>query len=279
MRRLFTKYGIAVLTLAVVIAVVLSVMAFFSSTSAVMPNIAGVIATPFRAAGAAITQTADGWLQYLTDFDELKAENEELRLKLAEMEASIRQAEYDREENKLFRELLELREQRRDLYFESARIVARDTSNWASLFTISKGTVHDVAVGDCVITAEGYVIGVVIEAGLTWSTVRTILDSDASIGALVVRSNTPAVATGDFALMQEGLLQLSYLGTEPDLIVDDLIVTSGLGGYFPPQLVIGYVQEIRTSDDGLTQNAIIRPSARPEELTEVFVITDFDIVE
>jgi len=278
-RRLFTKYGIAVLSLAVVIAVILSVMAFFSSTSAVMPNIAGVIATPFRAAGAAITQTVDGWLQYLTDFDELKAENEELRLKLAEMEASIRQAEYDREENKLFRELLELREQRRELYFESARIVERDTSNWASLFTISKGTVHDVAVGDCVITAEGYVVGVVIEAGLTWSTVRTILDSDASIGALVVRSSTTAVATGDFALMQEGLLQLSYLGTEPDLIVDDLIVTSGLGGYFPPQLVIGYVQEIRTSDDGLTQNAIILPSARLEELTEVFVVTDFDIVE
>ena len=279
MRRLFTKYGIAVLSLAVVIAVVLSVMAFFSSTSAVMPNIAGVIATPFRAAGAAITQTVDGWLQYLTDFDELKEENAQLKLKLAEMEASIRQAEYDREENKLFRELLELREQRRDLYFESARIVERDTSNWASLFTISKGTVHDVAVGDCVITAEGYVVGVVIEAGLTWSTVRTILDSDASIGALVVRSNTSAVATGDFSLMQQGLLQLSYLGTEPDLIVDDLIVTSGLGGYFPPQLVIGYVQEIRTSDDGLTQNAIILPCARPEELTEVFVITDFDIVE
>ena len=65
MRRLFTKYGIAVLSLAVVIAVILSVMAFFSSTSAVIPNIAGVIATPFRAAGAAITQTVDGWLQYL----------------------------------------------------------------------------------------------------------------------------------------------------------------------------------------------------------------------
>ncbi len=279
MKRLFTKYGIAVLSLAVVIAVLLSVMAFFSSTSAVMPNLAGVIATPFRAAGAAIAERVDSWMQYLTDFDELKAENAELKQKLAEMEASIRQAEYDREENKLFRELLELREQRRDLYFEAARIVQRDTSNWSSVFTISKGTAHDVAVGDCVITAEGFVVGVVTEAGLTWSTVRTILDSEASIGALIVRSNTNAVAAGEFSLMHEGLLQLSYLGSDPDLMVGDLIVTSGLGGYFPPQLVIGYVQEIRSSDDGLMQTAIILPSVCIEDLTEVFVITDFNIVE
>lgn len=279
MKRLLTKYGVIVLSVAVLIAVILSVMAYFSTTSAVMPNIAGIIASPFRSAGAAVTNKVDEWVQYFTDFDALKEENEQLKLTLAEMKAAIRQAEYDREENERLRKLLDLREQRRDLYFESALVVGADVSNWSSLLTINKGTAHDVAVGDCVITEAGYLVGVVTEAGLNWSTVRTVLDSETSIGATVFRSGTSAVAQGDFALMSQGRLKLGYLGAEPDLMSGDLIVTSGLGGYYPSQIVIGYVEEVGTSDDGLAQYAVVRPEVELEDLKEVFVVTDFTIVD
>lgn len=278
MKRLLTKYGVIVLSLAVLIAVILSVMAYFSTTSAVMPNIAGIIASPFRAAGAAVTGKVDEWIRYFTDFDALKEENEQLKQELAEMKAASRQAEYDREENARLRELLDLREQRRDFYFESALVVESDVSNWSSLLTIDKGTAHDVAVGDCVITEAGYLVGVVTEAGLNWSTVRTVLDSETSVGAMVFRSGTSAVALGDFALMGQGKLKLGYLGADPDLMSGDLIVTSGLGGYYPSQLVIGYVEEVGTSDDGLAQYAVIQPEVELEDLQEVFVVTDFTIV-
>ena len=197
MKRLLTKYGMIVLSLAVAIAVVLSVMTFFSSTSAVLPNIAGVIASPFRAVGTAVTETVTGWVQYFTDFEELQAEVEALRLENEELKSAIRQAERDSEENERLRELLDLREQRRDLYFEAASVVERDVSNWSSMLTINKGTAHDIAVGDCVITEEGYLVGVVTEAGLNWSTIRSLLDSETSIGALIVRSDMGAVAPGD----------------------------------------------------------------------------------
>lgn len=279
MKRLLTKYGMIVLSLAVAIAVLLSAMSFFSSTSAAFPNIAGIIASPFRAAGSAITETVGGWVQYFTEFDELKAEVEALRLENEELKADIRQAQKDSEENKMLRELLNLREQRRDLYFEAASVVEKDVSNWSSMLTINKGTSHDVEVGDCVITEEGYLVGVITEAGLNWSTVRTVLDSETSIGALIVRSGSSAVAQGDFSLMSQKRLQLSYLGAQPDVISGDLIVTSGLGGYYPSQLVIGYVEEVGTGDDGLSQYAIIRPQAAIDDLTEVFVITDFEIVD
>lgn len=279
MKRLLTKYGMIVLSLAAAIAVVLSVMTFLSSTSAVLPNIAGVVASPFRAVGAAITETVGGWVQYFTEFDQLKEEAEALRLENEELKAAIRQAEKDSEENQRLRELLGLQEQRRDLSFAAASVVEKDASNWSSMLTINKGTQHDVAVGDCVITEAGYLVGVVTEAGLNWSTVRTLLDSDTSIGALVVRSELGAVAQGSFALMGQGRLQLTYLGTQPDVITGDLIVTSGLGGYYPAQLVIGYVEEVGTSEDGLSQYAVIRPQADIDALTEVFIITDFTITD
>ena len=87
------------------------------------------------------------------------------------------------------------------------------------------------------------------------------------------------MAEGDFSLMGEGTLALDYLGSEPDVVAGDLIVTSGLAGYYPSQLVIGYVQEVRASDNGLAQYAVITPEAELSGLTQVFIVTSFDIVD
>ena len=279
MKRPANKFGIMVLAAAAVIAVLLSVMSYFSVSAAVLPNLAGIIASPFRSASAAISGYVSGWTEYLTEFDALKEENGQLKMKIAEMEESVRQAEADRDENVRLRELAGLREQRRDLHFESARILVQDASNWSSMLTVNKGTAHDVEVGDCVVTEAGCLVGVVTKAGSNWSTVRTVLDSETSIGALVFRSGATAVAQGDFALMSEGRLALNYLGTEPDVVSGDLVVTSGLAGYYPSQLVIGYVEEIRASDNGLAQYAVLRPQAELAGLTQVFIVTSFDITD
>ena len=279
MNRLLTKYGMVILSIAVVIAVLLSVMTYFSANSSVFNNIVGTIATPFRTVGTLITNQVDEWLQYFTDFDALKKENEQLKKELALLENAIRQAEFDSEENARLRELLKLREQRRDLTFESALIIERDISSWSSVFTIHKGTMHDVCVGDCVIDSTGNLVGLVTEAGLNWASVRTILDSESGIGARVFRSGTDAVAMGDFSLMSSGLLSLSYLTATSDVMSGDLIVTSGLGDYLPSQLVIGYVEELRMNDDGLSRFAVVRPEMELEDLTQVFVVTDFVIVD
>lgn len=279
MKRPINKFGVTVLAVAAVIAVLLSVMSYFSTTSAALPNLAGMIAAPFRSVAASLSDSVRNWTGYLTEFDALKAENEQLKLQIAQMEETVRQAEADRDENARLRELAQLRQQRRDLHMESARVLVQDVSNWSSLLTVNKGSAHGVEVGDCVVTEAGYLVGVVTEAGLNWSTVRTILDSETSIGALVFRTGGTAVAEGDFSLMGEGALALDYLGSEPDVVAGDLIVTSGLAGYYPSQLVIGYVQEVRASDNGLAQYAVITPQADLTALTQVFIVTSFDIVD
>lgn len=279
MKRPSDRFGITVLALAAIIAVLLSVMGYFSATAAPLPNLAGIIVSPFRSVSASLSELAGRWTDYLTQFDALREENRQLKLKIAKMEEDVRQAQADREENARLREAAELREQRRDLHWESARVLAQDTSNWASLLTVNKGTAHGVEIGNCVVTETGYLVGVVTDVGLNWSTVRTILDSESSIGALVFRSKSTVLAQGDFALMREGRLTLSYLGTDPDVISGDLIVTSGLGGYYPSDLIIGHVDEVRTSDNGLAQYAVLTPDAALDGLVQVFIITSFDIVD
>ena len=154
-KRPINKFWIVLLGIATSVAVLLSVMSYLSTTAAVLPNLAGIIASPFRSASASISETVDNWYGYLTRYDELKKENEELKKRIAQMEADNRQALEDREENARLRALADLREQRRELSFESARIVVQDASNWSSMLTINKGTMHEIEVGDCVVNEQG----------------------------------------------------------------------------------------------------------------------------
>lgn len=214
MKKFFSKNGIWILAAATLIAVVLCVLSSMGSTTGFLHNAAGVVTQPFRSAAASV----GGWFgsisEHFQSVDTLKQENAELRKKNAELEEQVRQAQTDSEENARLRTLLNLRQQRQDFSFESAHIIERSTSNWSSAMTLSKGTSSDIAIGDCVVNEEGYLVGVITDVGLTWSTVTTILDTDSQLGAKVFRTGEVTVAMGDLSLMQQGRLKLSYLSDE-----------------------------------------------------------------
>jgi len=261
------------------VVVAMGLLTFFASGTILLTNAVNTIAAPFRSAGASIAAWVDDNARFREEYDAMKAENAALKEQIAEMEAALRQAEKDSEENKNLRKLLDLREKKRSFTWESARITEQDTSNWASTLRLNIGTNYGAAIGDCVITASGSLVGVITQAGVNWSTCTTLIDTESSIGARVFRTGDVAVAEGDFALMSENRLRLGYLPADAAMQVGDLVVTSGLGGYYPSDLVIGYVTEIKTEDNGLAQYGIVRPEVRLDELEQVFVITDFEIVE
>ena len=279
MRRFFTKHGLMVLAAAAAVMVILSLVTFFSNNTNALTNVVNVIAAPFRSASAAVSGWVDDQIRFAEDYDALQEENQALREEIAALEEELRRAREDSEENATLRELLDLREQRRDFRLESARITEADASNWASTLRLDAGTDYGVEIGDCVITAEGYLVGSITAAGSSWSTCTTLIDTQASFGAKVFRTGEVAVARGEFSRMGEGLLELQYLSGDSGAMVGDLIVTSGLGGYYPSDLVIGYVREVMTGDDGLAQYAVLEPAADLDGLRQVFVVKDFTIVE
>ena len=279
MRRFFTKHGLMVLAAAAAVMVILSLVTFFSNNTNALTNVVNVIAAPFRSASAAVSGWVDDQIRFAEDYDALQEENQALREEIAALEEELRRAREDSEENATLRELLDLREQRRDFRLESARITEADASNWASTLRLDAGTDYGVEIGDCVITAEGYLVGSITDAGSSWSTCTTLIDTQASFGAKVFRTGEVAVARGEFSRMGEGLLELDSLSDDAGVTVGDLVVTSGLGGYYPSDLVIGTVREVMAGDDGLAQYAVLEPAADLEDLRQVFVIKDFTIVE
>lgn len=280
MKRFLEKRGLWLLLAIAVVAVTLAAMSIFSSTASPLGNIVGVITSPFRSAAQSVADWYNEKQDYFADNRALRAENEELKRRIAEMQADVRDAETALEENERYREMLGLREKHRSFELESARVLNRSQSNWTSSLTLNCGTDYGIAVGDCVITERYELVGVVSEAGYNWCTVLTVIDTDSSLGARVFRTGDVGLAQGDFALMGQGLLELSYLPNEgSQLLPGDLVLSSGLGGYYPADLTIGSVREVRTDDSGAASYAVVQPAADLETLTQVFVVKDFEIVD
>ena len=280
MKNFLREHGLWVLFAAAVIAVVLAVMSVLSYTSSPLVNAANTMAAPFRAAYTAVADWFNDKQKYYKDYTALEEENAALRKENAEMEETVRQARADREENKRLRELLNLREQRRDITsdMEAAYITEHSVTNWTSSLTLNKGTAHGVENGDCVIDETGALVGIISEVGYNWSTLLTLVDTDTSLGAKVFRTDDLGVVQGDFTLMGGNRLRLDYLPADCQLLGGDLVVTSGLGGYYPSDLVIGSVVEVQMDDSGAASYAILEPKVDFDSLTEVFIIKSFDIV-
>ena len=279
LKNFLKQHGLWVLFAAAVLSVAMAVLSVLSANSSPLANLTGIVVSPFRAGYTAIANWFNDFQNYYKDTTDLQAENAALRQQIAQMEETIRQAKADVEENAKLRELLNLTKQRRDLTdFEACMITEHEVTNWTSSLTLNKGTSLGIEVGDCVIDECGNLVGVVSQAGTNWSTALTLVDTDTSLGAQVFRTKDLGVAQGDFSLMRENRLRLDYLPADCSLLPGDVVVTSGLNGYYPSGLVIGSVEEVRKDDSGASSYAILAPETDLDALTEVFVIKSFEIV-
>ena len=136
--------------------------------------------------------------------------------------------------------------------------------------------------GDCVVDEYGNLVGVISVVGANWSTLITVVDVDLEMGGLIARTDGAAILEGDFELMGQGKLKLTYLPEDTQLLAGDTILTSGLvsGGTatYPSGLVVGYVEEVRSDDSGMSDYAVLTPAAQLGTLEQVFVIKAFDMV-
>lgn len=280
MKDFFRNNGILILIIAVLLALITAVVSlFFGGVANPVSNLVGIVTTPVRDGIHSVVTWAEEKYSDAFERAQRDAELEQLKEELAKIQADLRKAEADVEENERLRSLLNLREGRENYELESATVTARGASNWSSTLTISKGTSLGVEAGDCVVDQYWNLVGVVNETGLNWSKVTTVVDSDIELGGLVSRTGGAAILEGDFTLMGEGKLKLSYLPESSELITSDLILTSGKGGVYPPNLPVGHIEEVRTDPSGMTRYAVIIPETDLDSLSQVFVIKSFDIVE
>jgi len=242
-------------------------------------NVTGTVKTPVQRLVSSVAEWLESIYGHMYEYDELIAENEQLRAELAKAQEEARNGVAAVEENERLRELLDFEEKHSDMTLEAAKIVSWTTSNWSNSFTISKGTANGIEVGDSVITEYGVLVGQVVEVGVTWATITTTIDLSTNIGALVSENGASGLLMGDFSMMQDGCAKLAYLTDGAQIFTGDTVLTSGAGGAFPQGLVIGTVSSVQAEAGGQVEYGVVKPGCDINALVQVFVVKDFEVVE
>ncbi len=200
--------------------------------------------------------------------DDLNAEIENLREQLIDYEQMKNQ-------NDLYREFLELKEDNPDYKFSEAAVIGRDAANPLSTFVLNRGTTDDVAVNDPVIYGK-YLVGVVTSVTLTQCTIKTIMNPDVNVSAYEIRTRELGFVTSTPKLAQDGLCIMPGLPDTTAISPGGMVCTSGVGGIYPRDLIIGTVTKVTDSTTDISASATIETQVDFGALTDVFIITDFD---
>ncbi len=280
LKQYVSKYGVRLaIVVLIVVLIALSVNNVLGGRAGLLKNADGALKAPVQKAATALLDWVEGIYGYLYEYDRLVEENNALRAENAELREANRDYSELKAENERLRTLFEWSEKHTDFVLESAKIVAWDASNYISAFTVSKGSGSDIALGDCVVTEYGALVGQVIELGSDWATIRTIIDVDMDVGALVGEDSYAGVITGEFSLMKQGLTRVTYLASGAQIFQKDEVLTSGKGGSFPAGLLIGQISTVMTESGGQATYGIVTPACDVSRLSQVFIIKDFAVVE
>lgn len=269
-----TKFKILVALMAVVIGVMIYTLTKggYSSDSASFFN---TVFEPFQKASAAISEKVTSFIDMHINAKKYYDENEQLKVKLNELYNDI--VDYDRlqQENSQLKELLDLKEEHKDLVFTApCTIIARTANDPYSSFTIDKGSDDGIEPFDPVITSEG-IVGICYDVARTTSRVQTLYSTRTAVGVTAVRGKATGILEGDYELAAEGACRMSYINKTADIKVGDVIVTTG-SETFPEGQLIGTVEQVGMEDSGLSKYAVIKPAIDPNAISTVFVITEFN---
>ncbi len=158
--------------------------------------------------------------------------------------------------------------------FITADVIAVDQSSIARSIIINRGTRDGIAVGMPVTTDLG-LIGRIIRVSSNASQIQLINDENSAVS---VRLQTTR-AEGSIIGLASGVLRMTFIDLDEDIVENDLVVTSGLGGNFPADIVIGQVTSIRQFEFELYQEAEVRSLVDFDTLEFVLVITSFQPVD
>ena len=237
-------------------------------------QVISIVTTPMQRVSAGISGGVSGFFDQFLSAGRVYQENQRLREELNTMRRQLVDYQRALHENEQFRAILGVMEDRQDLSFITADVIARDPADRFYSFTIDKGSRHGVKWLDPVITADG-LVGYIIEVGMNHARVATILDVNVAVGAYNSATREIGIVSGAVELAPLGRSELQFLPRESEIAVGDLILTSG-GSLFPRDLIIGHVVEVGPSRHGASLLAVVELAAQVQNVRNVFVITSFD---
>lgn len=232
-------------------------------------NVFNKLVTPFQNGVTHLKNKFAGNNSFFENIDSLKTENENLKKENEELQIKIEEMQLVKAENEILRKYASLAEKYSEYTTIGAYIINKNISNLSDVFVINAGTNQGVTVNMAVITEDG-LVGHVISVTNNTAKVQPIIDTASSVSGLTGSSKTNVIVNGQVNSEQE--LKVSTLQIEDDLVVGDIVETSGLGGIYPKGIAIGTIKEIIETKNITERYAILETKVDFETLEYVLIV-------
>ena len=224
----------------------------------------GAFAEAQRAVSAGVSGVRRVWSGYI-DLRNLKHENDELSRQLAEAEVALQAQRAVADRSRGLERLLELRD-RSALTTVAAEIIGASATPDFQTVTIDKGTNDGLKPDFAIIAPEG-VVGRVVVPSARAAKVQLLIDRNAAAGALVERSRAQGLVTGG----GDDRLRMEYVTESADIVVGDVVMTSGIEGIYPKGFIIGHVETVEKNGPAY-KRIVVKPAVDFRALEEVLVV-------
>ena len=231
------------------------------------------ISTPFVSIQQWLTiryQTFQDFFNAPTDLVRLRQRNAELEAEVANLQTEVIALQQQVTEVELLSALLDFARGQRENEYLAATVVFRDPRPFQRYVVIDVGTDDGILSGMPVVGPAG-LIGRVDAVTANAARVQLITDPASSVNVRIQPSDATAVLVGSLT----GDLSLDLVPVDANIGAGDLVLTSGLGGNYPPNILIGQVASVRGEATALFQQAAIQPAADFNRLDIVLVIVNY----
>lgn len=208
------------------------------------------------------------------DVASLRQRNAELEAEVARLQSQVIDLQQSVTETEILSALVDFARANPVYTYKAAAVIGRDPSPFLRYVIINVGSNDGVLPGMPVVTDKGLVgrvDAVIAEA----ARVQLITDSASAVNIRLQTSDTEAMLTGSIT----GNLALDMIPQDALVQIGDVVLTSGLGGGYPPNILVGQVVNIRKLDSELFQTAGIQPNVDFNRLQFLLVITNFKPVD
>src|SRR3990172_1482394 len=208
------------------------------------------------------------------DITRLRQENAELRAENATLQTQIIALQQQVTEIELLSALLDFARARPENAYQAAAVIGRDPSPFLHYIVINRGSDDGIRRGMPVVGQEG-LVGRVAQVTANAARVELITDPASQVSVRLQPSNVDGVLVGSIT----GDLSIALIPQDAALGAGDLVFTSGIGGLYPGNILIGQVSSVRQEAQALFQTASVQPVVDYTRLEIVLVITNFQPVD
>jgi len=228
------------------------------------------VLSPFT--GAAVRTM--GWFSDVRGmFDQLgngSTENERLKAENQRLTGMLEAYGDTQKENDLLRKQLQVSSPKK-LSLILANVVSFDPLSGSSVVLIDMGTNDGVREGMPVVRSGNVLVGKVVQTYAGFSRVGLISDPNTKVSVKTAGSDTSGVLSGSVG----NLLLFDLIDKNASLNKGDLVVTSGLDGTYPKDLIVGWVEDIISNQEAIFKQAHLTPAYGNFSQTQVFVISNY----